>query len=104
MYACSRTDKRVWIQKLRTAIVTLLYGPDCEDPDGMDISKFRTLYSVHGPKNIHTIHLSFFLGRRKASDTYFDGSVYCGEYLNGKRHGQGVMAWPNRTRYEVRKS
>ena len=45
MYACSRTDKRIWIQKLRTAIVTLLYGPDCEDPDGMDISKYSHMFT-----------------------------------------------------------
>lgn len=40
--------------------------------------------------------------KRKASDTYFDGSVYCGDYVNATRHGYGVMAWPNRTRYAVR--
>ena len=49
------------------------------------------MYTICGPLS----------GKRKASDTYFDGSVYCGEYVNGKRHGHGVMAWPNRTRYEV---
>ncbi|XP_046858472.1 uncharacterized protein LOC124451915 isoform X3 [Xenia sp. Carnegie-2017] len=76
MYTSSRMEKRVWIQKMRTAIVTLLHGADCDDQD-------------------ETLDIS----RRKADNTYIDGSVYCGEYMNGKRHGHGVMVWPNRTRY-----
>ncbi|XP_032223512.2 uncharacterized protein LOC5522265 [Nematostella vectensis] len=74
MYAGSRNEKKHWLQKLRTSIAIQLRGD--EATDSSDIT------------------------HRKAAFTYKDGRIYCGSFVDGKRHGHGVLAWQNRTRYE----
>ena len=37
---------------------------------------------------------------RHGSKSFWTGSQYDGEMLNGKRHGQGTKRWPNGDMYE----
>ena len=40
------------------------------------------------------------MSRRRGSKTYWSGSKYDGEMLNGKRHGRGTKTWPNGDKYD----
>ena len=40
------------------------------------------------------------MSRRRGSKTYWSGSQYDGEMLNGKRHGRGTKTWPNGDKYD----
>ena len=40
------------------------------------------------------------MSRSKGAKTFWSGSHYDGEMVNGKRHGHGVKAWPNGDKYE----
>ena len=36
----------------------------------------------------------------KGLETYPNGSVYQGEFVNGKREGKGFFKWPNGEEYD----
>jgi len=40
------------------------------------------------------------MSRSKGAKTFWSGSQYEGDMMNGKRHGHGVKTWPNGDRYE----
>ena len=44
--------------------------------------------------------LEFSMSRSKGMKTFWSGSKYEGEIMNGKRHGSGVKSWPNGDKYD----
>lgn len=74
MYAGTKNEKKVWLQKLRTAVAQALHGEEANE--------------------------SYEIESRKATFTYKDGRNYCGNLVSGKRHGHGTLSWPNQAKYQ----
>lgn len=74
MYAATKNEKKVWLQKLRTAVAQALHGEEANE--------------------------SYEIESRNATFTYKDGRNYCGNFVSGKRHGQGTLSWPNQAKYQ----
>ncbi|KAL9985852.1 hypothetical protein ACROYT_G008301 [Oculina patagonica] len=72
--AGTKTEKKAWLQKLRTRIAMALHGEEATERNEIE--------------------------SRKANFTYKDGRIFSGNFVSGKRHGEGTLSWPNQARYQ----
>ncbi|PFX21648.1 Guanine exchange factor for Rac 30 [Stylophora pistillata] len=72
--AGTKTEKKDWLQKLRTRMAMVLHGVEATD--------------------------KYEIETRKATFKYKNEQVFCGNFVSGKRTGEGILSWPNQARYQ----